>query len=84
MTILDDCFSAVDSETEQAIIEQLLSSLKGKTLVFITQRLRQTQYMDSIVVLDHGKQIQSGSYQKLLKEEGLFSHLHDIENKAHY
>lgn len=84
IVILDDCFSAVDSETEQAIIEQLLSSLKGKTLVFITQRLRQTQYMDSIVVLDHGKQIQSGSYQKLLKEEGLFSHLHDIENKAHY
>jgi ATP-binding cassette subfamily B protein len=84
IVILDDCFSAVDSETEQVIIEQLLTDLAGKTLIFITQRLKQTQYMDSIIVLDHGKMVQSGSYQSLLREEGLFSHLHDIENKSHY
>ncbi len=84
IVILDDCFSAVDSETEQAIIEQLLLDLKGKTLILITQRLKQTQHMDAIAVLDHGKLVQYGNYQSLLAEDGLFSHLHDIENKAGY
>lgn len=84
IVILDDCFSAVDSETEMAILDQILEELKHKTLILITQRLKQTQYMDTIAVLDHGKLVQYGSYQSLLKEEGLFSHLYEIENKLDY
>jgi ATP-binding cassette subfamily B protein len=84
IVILDDCFSAVDPETETAIFDQLFNDLQGKTLLFITQRLKQTQYMDAIAVLDHGKLVQYGTYQSLIKEDGLFNHLYEIENKSDY
>ncbi len=84
IVILDDCFSAVDSETESEIVEQLFNELEGKTLILITQRLKQTQYMDVVAVLDHGRMIQYDSYINLLQAEGMFSHLYEIENRTSY
>ncbi len=80
IVILDDCFSAVDSETEQLIIQQIGEQLEGKTLILITQHLKLCRYMDSIIVLDQGKIAETGDYPTLLKQKGLFSQLHEIEN----
>ena len=79
--ILDDCLSAVDSETEQLILNHLEQELSGKTLILITQRLKQTQRMDHIFVFDHGSLVDHGSFQELIEKPGLFSQLYAIENK---
>jgi ATP-binding cassette, subfamily B, multidrug efflux pump len=84
IVILDDCFSAVDSETEQFIIQQIIKELEGKTLILITQHLKLCRYMDSIIVLDQGVIRESGNYNSLLQQKGLFSQLHDIENSQEY
>ena len=80
--VLDDCLSAVDSQTEQRIMESFDTYLFGKTLILITQRLKQTAHMDKILVLDNGKLVQSGNFETLVKEKGLFSQLYEIEIKA--
>lgn len=80
--VLDDCLSAVDSQTEQRIMESFDTYLSGKTLILITQRLKQTAHMDKILVLEDGKLVQSGNFETLVKEKGLFSQLYEIEIKA--
>ena len=80
--LLDDCLSAVDSQTEQRIMEGFESYLSGKTVILITQRLKQTVYMDNILVLERGKLVQNGNFETLVKEKGLFSQLYEIERKA--
>lgn len=80
--LLDDCLSAVDSQTEQRIMEGFESYLSGKTVILITQRLKQTVYMDNILVLERGKLVQNGNFETLIKEKGLFSQLYEIERKA--
>ncbi len=80
--ILDDCLSAVDAETEQQILSSLESEFSNKTVLFITQRLKQTQFMDRIIVLDEGKIVQEGPFQALIQQEGLFQYLYHIESRS--
>jgi ATP-binding cassette subfamily B protein len=80
--ILDDCFSAVDPETEGKIMEQILETFEGRTLILITQRLKQGQFMDAIAVMDHGNIVEQGSFTELIQANGLFSHLYEIEKSS--
>ncbi len=80
--LLDDCLSAVDSETEVKILESISSYLEGKTLILITQRLKQTHFADKILVLDNGQLVQEGRFEELINQKGLFSQLYEIEIKS--
>ncbi|MBK9108134.1 MAG: ABC transporter ATP-binding protein [Saprospiraceae bacterium] len=84
LVIMDDCLSAVDSETELRFLNNLESSLNGRSLLFITQRIKQTRFLDYIYVLDHGVLVQEGSFDKLVSESGLFNTLYTIENQNKY
>lgn len=84
LVIMDDCLSAVDSETELNFLDQLEKSLENRSLLFITQRIRQTAFLDYIYVLDQGRIVQEGQFDKLLLEEGLFKTLYTIENQNNY
>jgi ATP-binding cassette, subfamily B, multidrug efflux pump len=70
--ILDDCLSAVDSQTEQKIIYHLSHALKDKTTLMITHRLDALVYFDRILVLDDGKISESGSHDELMELKGLY------------
>lgn len=73
--LLDEATSALDSESEKLIQDALWKLMEGRTAVVIAHRLSTVQRMDKIVVLDHGKIVEQGSHQKLLKQKGLYAKL---------
>ena len=70
--ILDDCLSAVDTETEEKIIKNLRSETKGKTLIVISHRLKAVKDSDSIFVFDDGRIIEEGNHVELMAKEGIY------------
>jgi ATP-binding cassette subfamily B multidrug efflux pump len=73
--VLDEATSALDSEVEAAIQESLQSLMAGKTVIAIAHRLSTIAAMDRLVVLDHGRVIESGSHGELLSRGGLYASL---------
>ena len=59
--LFDDCFSSLDSETEERLISNLNSTFKDKTIVIVSHRLSCLKYSDRIIVLEDGKIIQEGN-----------------------
>lgn len=66
--ILDDCFSAVDVDTEYAIQKRFKEIFEGTTVFFITQRLSTVRHADRIIVLDKGKMVQVGPHESLIED----------------
>ncbi|MAZ37942.1 MAG: ABC transporter [Crocinitomicaceae bacterium] len=67
--IFDDCLSAVDTETEKGIINNLTSVMKDKTTLIISHRVSSVAHCDQIFVLDDGKVLEQGTHESLLKNE---------------
>ncbi len=78
--ILDEATSALDNENE-AKIQEVLEQLKGKmTIIVIAHRLSTIRDADEVIVMEEGKIIQVGKYEKLAKEKkGVFSFLDKYE-----
>jgi ATP-binding cassette subfamily B protein len=68
--VLDEATSALDSESEVLIQKALWKLMEGRTAIVIAHRLSTIQKMDRILVLAHGKIIEEGSHQSLLKKKG--------------
>jgi ATP-binding cassette, subfamily B, multidrug efflux pump len=73
--ILDDCLSAVDTTTEQVILEYLNTALKGKTAIIITHRIYESLDFDKIIVLEKGEIRESGTHDELLQANGYYTKL---------
>ena len=73
--IFDDCLSAVDTNTEEAILQNLKVIMKDKTAIMITHRISTTKYCNKIIVLDDGKIVEIGSHEDLIKANGLYSEM---------
>ena len=67
--------SALDSEAEAAIQEQLANLTAGKTVIAIAHRLSTISAMDRLIVLDQGRIIEEGSHPELLRKAGLYAEL---------
>ncbi|MBK8109188.1 MAG: ABC transporter ATP-binding protein [Saprospiraceae bacterium] len=76
IVILDDCLSAVDTETEQRILNYLNTALAGKTAIIITHRLSSLADFDRIYFLDHGQIIEQGSHEELMAMNGAYTELY--------
>ena len=70
--ILDDCLSALDTETEEKIILSLKSILKDTTTIISSHRLSSVQNLNEIIVLDKGKIIQKGNHELLINQNGYY------------
>jgi ATP-binding cassette subfamily B protein len=78
--IFDDCLSAVDAETEAAIIDKLKIALKGKTIIMSSHRIAPILKADEIWVLDNGKLSGKGSHETLVETNEYYSWL--FENQS--
>jgi ATP-binding cassette subfamily B protein len=74
--LLDDCLSAVDTETEEAILNNLQEICKDKTTIIVSHRVSSAKNADRIVVLDEGQIIEQGSHNQLLNQEGYYAALY--------
>ena len=74
--LFDDCFSSLDSDTEEKIISNMHRSFNDKTLVIVSHRLSCLKYSDRIIVLEDGKIIQEGNHSKLIELEGYYKDLY--------
>src|SRR5690606_27119930 len=70
--IFDDCLSAVDTETEEQILNNLSDIMARSTSIIISHRISSVKHANRILVLDHGKIIEEGTHAELLKMEGLY------------
>ena len=78
--LFDDCFSSLDSDTEERIINNLKNNFKNKTLLIVSHRVSCVKHADNIIVLDNGKIIQQGTHKELTNNEGFYSELYKKQN----
>ena len=74
--IFDDCLSAVDTETEEVILEHIKRLTKNNTTIIVSHRISTIKHADRILVLDQGRVVQEGSHTKLIEEDGFYKHLY--------
>jgi len=75
--LLDDCLSAVDTETEEKILQNLHLVAQNKTSIIVSHRASAAQGADLILVIDHGYCVQQGTHEALLQEEGFYKSLYE-------
>jgi ATP-binding cassette subfamily B protein len=83
--VLDDALSAVDAETEQAILSALLEKRRGQTTLIVSHRVSTLQNADFVVVLEGGRVAESGSPGELMERGGFYAEtaqLQRLENNA--
>jgi ATP-binding cassette subfamily B multidrug efflux pump len=73
--VLDEATSALDSEVEAAIQQSLDMLMADKTVIAIAHRLSTIARMDRLVVLDHGRIVEHGSHDALLRQNGIYAAL---------
>ncbi len=75
--LLDDCLSAVDTETEEAILSSLSKIKEQKTTVIVSHRVSTVKNASKILVMDQGHIIQQGTHNELIKTEGYYKELYE-------
>ncbi|MDB5201084.1 MAG: transporter ATP-binding protein [Ferruginibacter sp.] len=82
IVIFDDCLSAVDARTENAIISSLYDYLQDKTAVIITHRIFALFQFDKIVVLDDGAIAEQGTHDELLAKNGIYAEMYRSQQET--
>ena len=74
--LLDDCLSAVDTETEEVILQNLRHISQDKTTILVSHRVSSAKNADNIIVLENGEIIQQGSHNELVNTDGYYKKLY--------
>lgn len=78
--ILDDCLSAVDTNTEQQILGYFTEALSDKTAIIITHRIYGLLEFDKIIVLEDGKVAEEGTHEELIARQGYYYELYEKQS----
>ena len=77
--ILDEATSALDAESERLVQQALGNLMKGRTTLVIAHRLATVRNADCIIVIDAGEVKETGTHDELLRRDGLYKRLHDLQ-----
>jgi ATP-binding cassette subfamily B multidrug efflux pump len=77
--VLDDVLSAVDTQTEAAIMDKLRPVMKERTTLFVSHRVSTLRYADEIIVIEDGRITQRGSHDELIARSGYYSELNTMQ-----
>ena len=79
LLIFDEATSALDNESEKVVQEAIDHAMEDRTALVVAHRLSTVRNADRIIVLERGRVIESGSHEELLKQDGTYKHLYDIQ-----
>ena len=79
--ILDDCLSAVDTKTENAILNSLQKIMEKRTSIIISHRVSSAKLADQIIVLDEGKIVERGNHETLMALRGVYAELFEKQTQ---
>jgi ATP-binding cassette subfamily B protein len=82
LLILDDCFSAVDTETEEHILSGLKRLRRDRTTMLVSHRVSTARHADRIIVLDEGRIAEMGSHAELLRSGGFYAELEAAQKRG--
>ena len=80
--LLDDCFSSVDTQTEDRILSELRRLRRGKTTILVSHRVSTARHCDRIVVLDAGRIVETGTHEELIGQGGFYVELERIQREG--
>ena len=76
LLILDDCLSAVDTETEEIILSNLKETTKSNTCLIVSHRISSLRNADRIIVIEDGRKIEEGAHDQLLAAGGMYAEIY--------
>ena len=79
--IFDDCYSAVDTQTEKRITERLKDFLKDKTAIIITHRISALPKVDQIWVMEEGRLAEAGTHEALMLRKGIYAEMFNLQQQ---
>jgi len=74
--LFDDCLSAVDTETEEEILDNLKKASRNRTTLIVSHRVSSAKNADNVLVLEDGKLLQQGTHEELNNREGYYKELY--------
>ena len=80
--VLDDCFSSVDTETEDHILSELKRLRRGQTTILVSHRVSTARHADRILIFDEGKIVEIGTHEELLHRGGFYFELERIQREG--
>ncbi len=76
LLLLDDCLSAVDTETEEIILSNLKSDIHAKTSVIVSHRISSLRNANHVIVIENGHKIEEGSHEELIQKAGIYQEMY--------
>lgn len=76
LLLLDDCLSAVDTETEEIILNHLKEEFKQRTSIIVSHRISSIRHANKLIVIDDGTIIESGTHETLLALNGVYAEMY--------
>lgn len=76
LLLLDDCLSAVDTETEDIILKSIASDATQKVTVIVSHRVSSLRFANKILVLENGEKVEEGTHEELLQQEGVYANMY--------
>jgi ATP-binding cassette subfamily B protein len=73
--LFDDCLSAVDTETEETILNNLNEICKDKTTIIVSHRVSSAKNAHKIIIIDDGKIVEQGSHNQLVNQGGYYAYI---------
>jgi ATP-binding cassette subfamily B protein len=80
--VLDDCFSSVDTKTEEHILSELARLRRSQTTILVSHRVSTARHSDRIVIMDRGRIVEEGSHEELIAQGGFYAELERIQREG--